>query len=70
MREIALEKRERYRVRLDKSKLVVSINNRNIGDVYKMGLKIGGGGYGKVYLGTNRETKVERAIKRISKKNV
>ncbi len=46
------------------------MEQKDIAEVYEIGVQIGQGGYGKVYKATHRESGATRAIKKIKKKNL
>ena len=56
------------RVRIDRQKAIIKVEEKSIADVYEIREQIGQGGYGKVYRAVHRESGIVRAVKRIRKK--
>ena len=56
------------KIKIDRQKVIVKVNQRDITEVYDIGDQIGQGGYGKVYKAIHKESGATRAIKKIKKK--
>ena len=58
------------KIKIDREKVIIKVNQKDITEVYDIGDKIGQGGYGKVYKAIHKESGLTRAIKKIKKKNL
>ena len=58
------------KIRIDKEKAIIKVEEKDISDVYEIKEQIGQGGYGKVYKAIHRESGATRAIKKVMKKNL
>lgn len=58
------------KIKIDRQKVIIKVNQKDITEVYDIGDQIGQGGYGKVYKAIHKESGLTRAIKKIKKKNL
>ena len=55
------------RIKIDRQKAIIKVEQKDITEVYEIREQIGQGGYGKVYKAIHRDSGVTRAIKKIKK---